>query len=163
MSPIFVIYLDLAVFVKIATLKGPLCHLIWIFANILANVRQIRYFHQIHHFCQNRHFQRESLCHRIWISAQNFRECSLYSSRSPLSKCFFAISFQFFLRLWYFQRGPLCHLIRLVAKALTNSHHIRHFRESPHFQRAPLKVPKSKKKLKWDGKEALWEWRSWRI
>ena len=34
--------------------------------------------------------------------------------------------------------GPLCHLIRLVAKASTNSHHIRHFRQNPHFQRAPL-------------------------
>ena len=147
MLAIFVIYANLSIFIKIATLKGPLCHLIWIFANILANVRQIRYFHQIHHFCQNRHFQRESLCHRIWIFAQNFGECSPYSSftpnwpyssRSPLSKGDFSISFQFFLRLWYFQRGPLCHVIRLVAKALTNSHHIRHFREHPHFQRAPL-------------------------
>ena len=97
------------------------------FTFILANVCQIRYFHQILHFCQNRQFQRESLCHRIWIFAQNFGECSPYSSftpnwpyssRSPVSKGHFAISFQFFLRLWYFQRGPLCHLIR-------------HFRHNP--------------------------------
>ena len=46
--------------------------------------------------------------------------------------------FNFFLDFGTFKGDPFCHLIRLVAKALMNSHHIRHFRESPHFQRAPL-------------------------
>ena len=42
------------------------------------------------------------------------------------------------LPLAYSQGLDPVRLIRLVAKALTNSHHIRHFRENHHFQRALL-------------------------
>ena len=48
------------------------------------------------------------------------------------------------------QRGPL--KVRIVPKMANKM-----------AKGSSLKVPKSKKKLKWDSKVALWDWRSWRI
>ena len=61
-----------------------------------------------------------NFCSELW---RMFAIFVIYAKLAIFVKI--AISFQFFLRLWYFPRGPLCHLIR-------------HFRHNPHFQRAPL-------------------------
>ena len=60
------------------------------------------------------------------------------------------------------QRGPLkvrifpkkANMVRIRQSFSNNSNQI--------AKGSPLKVPKSKKKLKWDSKVALWEWRFWR-
>ena len=50
----FAILVNITIFVKITTFKGPLCHLIENFVTNLVNVRRIRRQLQIRHFHQNR-------------------------------------------------------------------------------------------------------------
>ena len=133
-----------------------LCHVIWIFAKKMANVRQIchfrqnrhfqrgphlpspfdlylrlvdfRNFRQICHFRQNRHFQRGPLCHLIWLIAKagRFLPNSSFPSKSALSK------------------GPFAILSEFLSRTLANIFHIhhlnliRHCGQNRHFQRESL-------------------------
>ena len=115
-----------AISVKISTLKGSLCHLIWIFAKTLANIFHIHHLNLIRHCRQNRHFQRESLYHLIWLIVK------------PLP--IFAI-FAFFVKSTTFQGATSPSYLTCSAKTVANSRHFRlicHYRQNRHFQRTHL-------------------------
>ena len=106
----FAIFTKFSISVKIATFKGNAFAIAFeLLLGILANVRHICHLRQIRHFRQGRHSQRATLPSHFNFSL-DFGEClpylsfasnSPFSSRSPLSKGHFAISFQFFLILWW--------------------------------------------------------------
>ena len=108
MSPIFVIYPDLVVFVKIATLKGPLCHLIWIFPKTGGRSQYLP-------FSPKSPLSKGRLCHVIGTFAKLWRECAIFAI---LAK------FAFFVKIATFKL-PLCHLIWNFAKTLVNVRHTR--------------------------------------
>ena len=108
MSLIFVIYPDLAVFVKIATLKGPLCHLIWIFPKTGGRSQYLP-------FSPKSPLSKGRLCHVMGTFAKLWRECAIFA--------IFA-KFAFFVIIATFKL-PLCHLIWNFGKTLVNVRLIR--------------------------------------
>ena len=61
------------------------------------------------------------------------------------------------------QRGPLKVKIFPKMASMVRIRQSFSYKSNKMAKGCPLKVPKSKKKLKWDSKVALWDWRSWRI
>ena len=53
----FSMFIKLAIFINIATLKRPLCHLV---SFVTKTSTKFRHFHQIGHNRKNRHFERGS-------------------------------------------------------------------------------------------------------
>ena len=97
-----------AIFGKILTFKGPLCHLIWIFPKTGGCSQYLS-------FSPKSALSKWSLCHVIGTFAKLWRECAIFAIFTK---------FALFVKIATFKL-PLCHLIWNFAKTLVNVRHIR--------------------------------------
>ena len=77
------ILVNITIFVKITTFKGPVCHLIANFIKTLANVRHIRRQLQIRHFRQICSFH-QNLNGNLWLCYYLFAKLGEFSLFFPL-------------------------------------------------------------------------------